>query len=140
MSVSKTATNIRSRKTSNDVFITPIEISKQHINMIDEKYKHDIWFDPFKNNGSYYNHFPETCQKKWTEILEDKDFFLFNDKVDVICSNPPFSVINAVLKKCIELQPNVIALLFGVLNLTPRRLKINGRQRILSYKNTYDKC
>jgi hypothetical protein len=124
MSVSKIWHEIKGRETPNDVFITPIEVSKKHISMIDEKYKHDIWFDPFKNTGSYYNNFPETCQKKWTEILEDKDFFLFNEKVDVICSNPPFSVINDVLKKCIELQPTVIALLFGAINLSPKRMKL----------------
>ena len=122
--LSKLGHKIKSRENPNDVFITPIELSKQHINMIDERYKHDIWFDPFKNSGSYYNNFPETCQKKWTEILEDKDFFLFNEKVDVICSNPPFSLITPVLKKCIELQPTVIALLLGQLNLTPNRLKL----------------
>ena len=82
--LSKLGHKIKSRENPNDVFITPIELSKQHINMIDERYKHYIWFDPFKNSGSYYNNFPETCQKKWTEILEDKDFFLFNEKVDVI--------------------------------------------------------
>ena len=124
MSVSKTGHKIKNSEKPNDVFITPTELSKQHINMIDEKYKNDIWLDPFKNTGSYYNNFPETCQKKWTEILEDKDFFLFNEKVDVICSNPPFSMITPVLKKCIELQPSVIAFIFGALNLTPIRLKL----------------
>ena len=124
MGLTTTGNKIKYRQKANDVFITPTEVVKQHISMIDERYKHDIWLDPFKNTGSYYNNFPETCQKKWTEILEDKDFFLFNEKVDVICSNPPFSLITPVLKKCIELQPNVIAFIFGALNLTPLRLKL----------------
>jgi hypothetical protein len=29
----------------------------------------DIWYDPFKNDGSYYNQFP-TDNKIWAEILE----------------------------------------------------------------------
>ena len=122
--ISKVSNSIKNRKTANDVFITPQEVAKMHINMIDEKYRDAVWFDPFRNTGSYYNNFPSTCEKKWTEILDGEDFFHFNEKVDVICSNPPFSILNDVIKKCIELNPSVIALLVGQLNLIPNRIHL----------------
>ncbi len=83
----------------------------------------DIWFDPFKNNGSYYNQFPNE-NKVYSEILEGKDFFEFEDNVDIICSNPPYSLLDKVITKSIDLQPKVINYLIGVNNLTARRIEM----------------
>lgn len=113
--------NIKGRKNSNDVFITPPQLAKNHIDMIEYK-TDDIWYDPFKNNGSYYNQFPNE-NKKWCEILENKDFFEFNEKVDIICSNPPYSMIDKVLEKSVELKPHTISYLIGVNNLTAKRIE-----------------
>ena len=114
--------NIKGRTSANDVFINPLPLAKFHIDMIDV-YDDEIWYDPFKNNGSYYNQFPTKCKKVWSEILDGKDFFKFNDRVDVICSNPPFSICDEVFKKSVELNPRVISYLIGHQNLTPRRLE-----------------
>ena len=72
-------------------------MAKTAIDMI-ETNANDVWFDPFKNTGNYYNQFP-TTNKVYTEILEDKDFFEFEGDVDVICSNPPYSMLNKIIKK-----------------------------------------
>ena len=44
--------------------------------------------------------------------------------MDIICSNPPFSLINKCLEKFIELSPRVISILVGALNITPRRMEM----------------
>lgn len=121
---SKTSHNIIKREIPNDIFITPLKLAKFHIDMIDYK-EDDIWYDPFKNDGSYYNQFPHENKKwsKWSEILDGKDFFDFDDKVDIICSNPPYSMINKVLEKSVELNPRIISYLIGINNLTPRRIE-----------------
>ena len=49
--------NIKKRKAPKDVFITPVELAKKHIDMIDYE-NSDIWFDPFKNSGNYFNQYP----------------------------------------------------------------------------------
>tara|TARA_R110000744_G_scaffold272970_1_gene385892 strand:+ start:156 stop:650 length:495 start_codon:yes stop_codon:yes gene_type:complete len=116
------ATNIKQRIKPNDVFITPLPLAKKQIDLI-SILPNEIWYDPFKNSGSYYNQFP-TENKEWSEILDKRDFFEFNKPVDVICSNPPYSFIDKVLYKCIELQPRVISLLIGINNLTARRIEI----------------
>ena len=116
---------IKSREVANDVFITPLELAKTQINLI-ETTEADIWYDPFKNSGSYYNQFP-TQNRVWSEILDGRDFFEFNERVDVICSNPPYSMIDNVLKKCIELKPRVISFLIGINNLTCKRIELMNK-------------
>lgn len=127
---------IKSRETPNDIFITPLALAKKHIDMISTN-PCDIWFDPFKNSGSYYNQFP-TENKKWTEILDGEDFFKFEEKVDIICSNPPYSLIDKVLEKSIELNPRVISYLIGISNLTTKRMELmeNAGYKIVSMRLT----
>ena len=116
-----TSTNIKKRKNPNDIFITPLDLAKKQIDMIDYK-QDDLWLDPFKNSGNFYNQFP-TDKKEWCEILEGKDFLEYDNDVDIICSNPPYSWIDDVLKKSVELNPRVISYLIGMGNLTTRRIE-----------------
>jgi hypothetical protein len=51
---SKISHNIKKRHDPKDVFITPLKLAKKHIDMIEYE-DTDIWFDPFKNSGNYYN-------------------------------------------------------------------------------------
>jgi hypothetical protein len=116
---------IKKRNKPKDIFITPLELSKSHIDMI-EYNDNEIWLDPCKNNGSYYNQFPNN-NKDYCEILENKDFFNYNKKVDIIIQNPPYSLIDKWIDKNIELKPRIISLLIGINNLTARRIeKLNN--------------
>ena len=119
---SNVAHKIKHRDKPKDVFITPEKLAKTHIDMISPAYKTSIWYDPFKNSGSYYNQYP-TENKKWSEILQGKDFFEFDEEVDVIASNPPYSMIDKVLEKSVALKPMVISYLLGINNLTAKRME-----------------
>ena len=132
MSVSNTGHSIKKRDKANDVFITPVELCKEHINMIEYK-EDDIWYDPFKNSGNYYNNFPND-NKLWSEILDGRDFFKHNEEVDIICSNPPYSMITNVLEKCISLKPRIISLLIGMGNLTTKRIEFMNNNGYGLYK------
>ena len=114
--------DIKKRTVAKDVFITPIELAKKHIDMIDFD-DDEIWLDPCKNDGSYYNNLP-TENKKYCEILENKDFFNFNEKVDIIIQNPPYSILNLWIQKNIDLNPRIISLLICVHNLTAKRIEM----------------
>jgi hypothetical protein len=118
---SQISTEIKKRDKPNDVFYTPIELVNTHISMIDFV-ETDIWYDPFYGEGAYYNNFP-TENKIWTEIAKGKDFFSFNEKCDIICSNPPYSLIDTVLKKSVELNPKCISYLIALHNLTAKRIE-----------------
>jgi hypothetical protein len=113
---------IKKRDTPKDVFITPLDLAYLNIEMIEDN--NYIWYDPFMNSGSYFNQFPNNGKEhKWSEILENKDFFDFNENIDVICSNPPYSIIDKVLKKSVELKPIYISYLIGQGNLTSKRIE-----------------
>lgn len=118
---SQVSHKIKQRETPNHIFITPVELAKTAIGMV-EYNDNDVWFDPFKNSGNYYNNFP-TENKKYTEILENKDFFDFDEPIDIICSNPPYDILNEVIEKSINLNPRVINYLIGVGNLTAKRIE-----------------
>jgi len=118
---SKTSRNIKKRESPNNVFITPMSLAKKQIDMINHK-EGDVWLDPFKNSGNFYNQYP-TDKREWCEILDDKDFFQYDKEVDIICSNPPYSCIDDVLKKSVELKPRVISYLIGMGNLTSKRIE-----------------
>ena len=118
---SKTSTNIKKRDKPNDIFITPLSLAKKQIDMINHN-EDDVWLDPFKNSGNFYNQYP-TDKREWCEILDGKDFFEYNNDIDIICSNPPYSCIDDVLKKSVELKPRVISYLIGMGNLTAKRIE-----------------
>jgi hypothetical protein len=123
---SSTSHNIKSREKPNDVFYTPIDAVKKHLTLIQSS-PSDKWLDPFYGEGAYYNLFP-TDNKDWTEIAKGKDFFEYNTEVDIICSNPPYSMINNVLKKSVELKPRIISYLIGQGNLTTQRIEYMNQQ------------
>lgn len=112
--------SIKHRETPNDVFITPVNLCKVHINLISGN--GGKWLDPFKNSGNYYNNFP-TENKDWCEILQERDFFEYKEEIDVICSNPPYSILDRVLEHSVSLKPKIISYLIGINNLTAKRIE-----------------
>tara|TARA_R110002110_G_scaffold405349_1_gene624479 strand:+ start:22622 stop:23284 length:663 start_codon:yes stop_codon:yes gene_type:complete len=143
---SKTSHTIKHRDNAKDVFITPVELAEKHIGFTHQNLKPtwfqdedgnleevegrkaDFWYDPFKNSGNYYNNFPEI--KDWAEILEGRDFFKYEpggykaSNVNlVICSNPPYSMMDKVYERCIELDAKVISFLVAFHSITPRRIE-----------------
>ena len=112
---------IKHRKTAKDVFYTPLAVVKKHIESI-EHLPTDKWYDPFAGQHIYYDNFP-TENKVYTEIEENKDFFTFNEPVDIICSNPPYSLMEKVLEKSVELNPRIISYLLLEGKMTPKRIE-----------------
>ena len=127
-SFSKSGLRIKQRDVANDDFTTPRKLALFHINSVKKhlrRPKRCTWFDPFKGSGNYYNQFP--CKKKrrcWTEIKCGTSFYDFEKRVDVICSNPPYSQIWNVLVKSISLRPKIISFLISAHNLTPKRIEL----------------
>ena len=128
---SNSSHTIKSRTTGNDVFITPRKLAKLHIDMIPQIYiefvGETLWLDPCKNDGSYYDQFPDNVNKEYCEILEDKDFYKYKssdiDPPDVIIGNPPYSILDAWLKHTISIKPDCFSYLIGQGALTTRRME-----------------
>jgi hypothetical protein len=125
MTSSSVSHKIKQRDVARDIFITPRELAKQHIEFCNSK-ETDIWFDPcrYNENGSYYSQMPAD-RREWCEILEGRDFLKIEkcDYSNIICCNPPYSLLDKWIKKCIFFKPRIICLLIGVGNLTARRIE-----------------
>jgi hypothetical protein len=85
-----------------DIVYTPIHVSKHIIEWLKPVGK---ILDPCKGDVAFYNYLP--ADKHYCEITEDKDFFYFNDKVDWIIGNPPYSIFEEFLKHAFEISDNV---------------------------------
>ena len=66
--------------------------------------------DPFRGKGAFYDQL-ENVEKDYCEIDEGKDFFDYNNAVDWIISNPPYSIFNDVLAHSFELCDNIVYLI-----------------------------
>lgn len=92
---------------TNDKIYTPVEIAKQIIDLFPLYGK---VLDPFMGGGSFYEQFPLALEKDWCEIDKGKNFFDYNQSVDWIVSNPPYSIFDEVLEHSFEIADNVVYL------------------------------
>ena len=92
----------------NDKIYTPAEIAKDIMDMFD---LYGIVLDPFMGKGAFYNQYPNTIEKEWCEIDNGRDFFKYNNKVDWIISNPPYSILDEVLEHSFEIADNIVYLI-----------------------------
>jgi uncharacterized protein YodC (DUF2158 family) len=112
---------IKQRASPKDVFYTPLSVVKKHLEGIDAR-PTDKWFDGFAGQHIYFDNFP-TENKAYTEITEGKDFFAYNEPVDILCSNPPYSIVDKVLEHSVKLNPRIISYLLLEGKMTPKRIE-----------------
>lgn len=85
-----------------DIVYTPEWLAKGTINFLNPL---GIVLDPCKGEGVYYNNFPG--EKDWCEIRQGKDFFEYQQKVDWIISNPPYSIFLRFLQHSVTLANDI---------------------------------
>lgn len=107
-----------------DIVYTPDYVSENIVRWLNPKGK---TLDPCKGDGAFYKYLPLGAE--YCELREGKDFFLFNDKVDWVIGNPPYSIFEDFLKKAFEIADNVSY-------LVPTN-KIFQRQIIMEMINKY---
>jgi len=89
----------------NDVVFTPDKIAREIVGMFDIKGK---VLEPASGEGAFLRYLPKNTE--WCEITKDKDFFDYNNKVDWIVTNPPYSNFDRFLQHSFELADNVVFL------------------------------
>lgn len=65
--------------------------------------------EPFRGDGAFYDHLP--TGSLWCELSEGKDFFEFDQQVDWIVTNPPFSNLTQVFDHAFSLTENCVFLI-----------------------------
>jgi hypothetical protein len=108
------------KQNPNDVVYTPKSVALDMIEKCNIKKNMKI-LDPCKGLGVFYDNLPDYCIKDYCEIEENKDFFDYNEKVDLIIGNPPFSIWDSWLEKTCKLTDK-FCYIFGFWNLTLKRL------------------
>lgn len=92
----------------NDKVYTPEDIAKDIISRFNLSGK---VLDPFYGKGVFYNNFPDNVEKDYCEIDLGKDFFDYNEHVDWIISNPPYSIYTDVMTHSYEIADNIVYLI-----------------------------
>jgi hypothetical protein len=103
----------------NDLFFTPQNIAQQ---ILDHFKPTGKLLDPCMGHGVFYDNFPSD-NKDWCEIDKGKDFFEYNEKVDWIISNPPFSKFTAFLEHSVKLADNIVFLIYINSLFTKKRVR-----------------
>jgi hypothetical protein len=122
MDTYKIIQNVKNRKEANDKIYTPNDVAIKMISLCDIK-EGDKVLDCSKGGGVFYNNYPTNCIKDYCEIEENRDFFNYNDKVDWIIGNPPYSLWTKWINHTVNITDN-FCYIFGAFNLTPSRLQI----------------
>ena len=125
---------VQNRSEPQDEILTPPEVALKQIELTQiacQKFDitGDRWMDGFKNTGVFYNNFPEAVHKSYCEIIEGKDFFKTEDDYDIICGNPPFSLMSSKKKYgfdgiwevvATKHRPDLISFITGTISISPQ--------------------
>ena len=93
----------------NDNIKTPRHIAKRILDELPIQVSDKIC-DPFRGGGAFYDQFP-AGRHYWCEIEQGKDFFDFNEHVDWLISNPPYSKFTEVMKHSYGIADNIVYLI-----------------------------
>lgn len=92
--------------------------------------------DPCRGLGAFYNNFM-TEDKDWCELAEDKDFLFYDQKVDWIITNPPWSKMREFLEHGMKISNNIVYLTTINHYTTKRRIR-DMKQNGFALKEIYN--
>lgn len=119
---SEVAHTIKHRQYANDEFMTPPELARTLISKVPILAGNFV-IDPCPGKGAFLNSLPVYSDN----IGLDEDFLIYGDSVDWIVTNPPYSDLDRWLEHSFKIAEVGVALLLGLLNVTPKRLELANR-------------
>jgi hypothetical protein len=84
---------------------TPVDLAKDLIKQTPFD-NADTVYEPFKGEGAFYDHFPETTFKVYTEIEEGIDYKNYSQPYDWVVTNPPFRIHDEKKNKLVNSFPH----------------------------------
>lgn len=90
---------------SNDVIMTPPDLARA---IVKHFHPYGSILEPCKGTGNFLQFMPGAI---WCELSEGKDFFDFQEKVDWIVTNPPWSKVRDFLRKSMQVADNIVFLM-----------------------------
>ncbi len=116
---SQLAHSIKHRNYANDEFMTPIGLANYLAKLIPFG-NSDVILEPCAGKGAFLNAIPQS-------FTIDRDFLDYNENVDWIVTNPPYSELDKWLEHCFGLARKGVALLLNTHSITPRRLEMANK-------------
>ncbi|TAV14716.1 hypothetical protein [Rhizobium ruizarguesonis] len=110
-----------STSADSDRVYTPAQWAKAVINALPLC---GVVLDPARGQGAFYDRFPSSCQKLWCEIEDGRNFFDFDQHVDWIVTNPPWSTIKEFMGHAMAIADNVVFLVTTNHAFTKSRVRL----------------
>lgn len=110
---------IKHRAYANDEFYTPTKLAKVLVTLLPIREGETI-LEPCCGDGAFVDALPQA-------ITLDGDFYDYKNKVDWVVTNPPYSDLDKWLDHSFSIANHGVALLLGLLNITPRRLEMANK-------------
>ncbi len=120
---SEIAHKIKHREIPNDNFDTPLELAKRLVKLVPVK-KFDIICDNALGKGIFLEAFKEIDVAIIQGCDEKLDFFKWDKKQSWFITNPPYSKLDEWLEHSCKYATKGFAYLFGLHNLTPKRIEM----------------
>ena len=96
-------------KGGNDRVYTPDPLAERIVNMFNPFGQRVL--EPCKGGGAFIRAFEKiNVIPEWCEIEEGKDFFNYNNNVDWIITNPPYSIFRDFLIHSMKCSSNIVFL------------------------------
>jgi len=89
-----------------DIVYTPDNVVKDIIKWVNPSGK---CLDPSFGDGAFHRNMQDGSY--WCEIRQGRDFFDYNEKVEWIIGNPPYSIFEEWLRHSFEIADNVVYIL-----------------------------
>jgi len=108
------------KKSPNDDVFTPLPVAMKMIEMCNITSEMSV-LDCSKGAGVFYDNLP-LCNKDWCEIKEGRNFFDYNERVDLIIGNPPFSMWSKWIEHTMKLTDK-FCFIIGICNFSDKRIR-----------------
>jgi len=114
-----------------DVQYTPSDVAEYVVNYF---HPSGSVLDPCKGDGAFLQYMPGA---EWCELREGRDFFEYENRVDWIVSNPPYSIFSKWLDHSFEIADNIVYLIpinkpFNSFSMLQRINEFGGIKHVLA--------
>lgn len=90
-----------------DLVMTPPELAAAVIGHFADRMAGRV-LDPARGQGAFHDGFPTHLDRHWCEIGEGRDFFDWQQPVDRVMTNPPWSRLREFTRHAMRIAPNIV--------------------------------
>ncbi|OWJ88414.1 hypothetical protein CDV54_21230 [Paracoccus yeei] len=90
-----------------DLVMTPPELAAAVIGHFSDRMAGRV-LDPARGQGAFHDGFPTHLDRHWCEIGEGRDFFDWQQPVDRVMTNPPWSRLREFTRHAMRIAPNIV--------------------------------